>query len=683
MINLNTSLLDVRGVGPKTGAALAAAGLRTVRDMIEFLPRTYEDYEGVEAIANIKPGKVTIRVRAENVSNRYARRNLVITTATLVDNNDDKVQATWFNQPYRKQQLESGGEFYFSGEFSLKNRRYQITSPTCQAVRGLPVTSDRIVPVYSVRAGLKPALTKKIMAELKPLITMLPETLPPDIVADVQMISHGDAVKEMHFPTSRDRLGEARRRLAFEELFSLILAAKMNRNANQRLKGYKIKFDQPKIKDFVAKLPFDLTPVQRRSVWEIFQDFEKPVPMNRLLQGDVGSGKTVVAAMAAYQAAIAGYQTAIMVPTEVLATQHAATLDSLLSPMGIKIALLTGSVKGKAREELLAHLGDGEVQVIVGTHALFQPIIKFHKLGFVIIDEQHRFGVKQRQELLSKTNDQGLPHLLAMTATPIPRSLQLTIFGDLDVSTLDQLPRGRQEIKTKIVLPNNRQVIVDTVNTELKAGRQVYYIARLIAETPTSEKTSAEALYKKVLKTYPGYKVGILHGKMPAESKDHVMRQFENHEIDILVSTTVVEVGVDVPNATVMVIENADQFGLAQLHQLRGRVGRGQHQSYCFLVQSDSKPPTKRLREVEQSNDGFHLAEVDLQLRGAGEIYGTAQHGDLNLQIANLADTRMTHLASVEADKVIHRLGDDPSYLDDYPSLRDIINKYQKLTTLN
>ena len=683
MINLNTSLLDVRGVGPKTGEALAAAGLRTVRDMIEFLPRTYEDYEGVEAIANIKPGKVTIRARAENVSNRYARRNLVITTATLVDNNDDKVQATWFNQPYRKQQLESGGEFYFSGEFSLKNRRYQITSPTCQAVRGLPVTSDRIVPVYSVRAGLKPALTKKIMAELKPLITMLPETLPPDIVADVQMISHGDAVKEMHFPTSRDRLGEARRRLAFEELFSLILAAKMNRNANQRLKGYKIKFDQPKIKDFVAKLPFDLTPVQRRSAWEIFQDFEKPVPMNRLLQGDVGSGKTVVAAMAAYQAAIAGYQTAIMVPTEVLATQHAATLDSLLSPMGIKIALLTGSVKGKAREELLAHLGDGEVQVIVGTHALFQPIIKFHKLGFVVIDEQHRFGVKQRQELLSKTNDQGLPHLLAMTATPIPRSLQLTIFGDLDVSTLDQLPKGRQEIKTKIILPNNRQPIIDTVNAELKAGRQVYYIARLIAEASTSEKTSAEALYKKVLKTYPGYKVGILHGKMPAESKDHVMRQFENHEIDILVSTTVVEVGVDVPNATVMVIENADQFGLAQLHQLRGRVGRGQHQSYCFLVQSDSKPPTKRLREVEQSNDGFHLAEVDLQLRGAGEIYGTAQHGDLNLQIANLADTRMTHLASVEADKVIHRLGDNPSYLNDYPSLRDIINKYQKLTTLN
>ena len=683
MINLNTSLLDVRGVGPKTGEALAAAGLRTVRDMIEFLPRTYEDYEGAEEIANIKPGKVTIRARAENVSNRYARRNLVITTATLVDNNDDKVQATWFNQPYRKQQLESGGEFYFSGEFSLKNRRYQITSPTCQAVRGLPVTSDRIVPVYSMRAGLKPALTKKIMAELKPLITMLPETLPPDIVSDVQMISHGDAVKEMHFPTSRDRLGEARRRLAFEELFSLILAAKMNRNANQRLKGYKIKFDQPKIKDFVAKLPFDLTPVQRRSAWEIFQDFEKSVPMNRLLQGDVGSGKTVVAAMAAYQAAIAGYQTAIMVPTEVLATQHAATLDGLLSPMGIKIALLTGSVKGKAREELLAHLGDGEVQVIVGTHALFQPIIKFHKLGFVVIDEQHRFGVKQRQELLSKTNDQGLPHLLAMTATPIPRSLQLTIFGDLDVSTLDQLPKGRQEIKTKIILPNNRQPIVDTVNTELKAGRQVYYIARLIAETSTSEKTSAEALYKKVLKTYPGYKVGILHGKMPAESKDHVMRQFENHEIDILVSTTVVEVGVDVPNATVMVIENADQFGLAQLHQLRGRVGRGQHQSYCFLVQSDSKPPTKRLREVEQSNDGFHLAEVDLQLRGAGEIYGTAQHGDLNLQIANLADTRMTHLASVEADKVIHRLGDNPSYLDDYPSLRDIINKYQKLTTLN
>ncbi len=682
-MNLNTSLLDVKGVGPRTGQTLAAAGLRTVGDIIDFLPRTYEDYENAESIADIKPGKVVIRARAEKISNRYARRNMVITTATLVDNHGDKVQATWFNQPYRKTQLEGGGEFYFSGEFALKYGRYQVVAPSCQAVRGLPVSTDRIVPVYSVRAGLKPTMTKKIMAQLKPLMTMLPETLPADIVSEAQLMSRAEAVRQMHFPTDRATLTEARRRLAFEELFSLILAARMNRNSNQKLQGFNVAFNQAKIKEFVDGLPFQLTPVQRRSAWEILQDFAGPAPMNRLLQGDVGSGKTVVAAIAAYQAAIDGYQTAIMVPTEVLATQHAATLSNLLSSMGISVALLTGSVKGKARAELLERLRDGQVQVLVGTHALFQPVVEFKRLGFVVIDEQHRFGVKQRQQLLEKTDEQHLPHLLSMTATPIPRSLQLTVFGDLDVSTLDQLPRGRQEIQTRIILPNNRTPVVDRVNEELANGRQVYYITKLIEESAQSEKTSAEALYKKVVATYPGRRVGILHGRMPAESKEKVMREFENHGIDILVSTTVVEVGVDVPNATVIVIENADQFGLAQLHQLRGRVGRGQHQSYCYLVQTDSKPPTKRLREIERSNDGFHLAEVDLEMRGAGEIYGTAQHGDLNLKIANLADAKMIHLASVEADKVMRRINDNPSYLADFPELSSIISRYQKLTTLN
>ena len=682
-MNLHTPLTNVRGVGPKTGQTLSVAGLATVEDMLNFYPRTYEDYENVENVADVKPGKVVIRAKVEKINNRYARRNMIITTATLVDNNGDKVQATWFNQPYRKSQLENGGEFYFSGELSFKYGRYQIVSPTCQAVRGLPVTSDRIVPVYSVKAGLKPSLTKKIMTELKPLIIMLPETLPPDVVGEAGLMARSEAVKELHFPSSRERLAEARRRLAFEELFSLILAARMNRNSNQQLHGYQVSFNQPAIRDFVADLPFDLTLVQRRSAWEILQDFAGPAPMNRLLQGDVGSGKTVVAAIAAYQAAIDGYQTAIMVPTEVLATQHAATLNNLLAGKGISVALLTGSVKGKARDELLEHLANGDIQVLVGTHALFQPSVKFHKLGFVVIDEQHRFGVKQRQELLAKTDDRHLPHLLSMTATPIPRSLQLTVFGDLDVSTLDQLPKGRQVIKTKIILPNARAEVVDMVNQELSAGRQVYYITKLIEESATSEKTSAEALYKKVVATYPGYRVGILHGKMPAESKEKVMRQFEAHEIDILVSTTVVEVGVDVPNATVMVIENADQFGLAQLHQLRGRVGRGRHQSYCYLIQTDSKPPTRRLKEIERSNDGFHLAEVDLEMRGAGEIYGTAQHGELNLRIANLADTRMIHLASVEADKVMHRLTNNPEYLAKYPELNSIINRYQKLTTLN
>ena len=392
-------------------------------------------------------------------------------------------------------------------------------------------------------------------------MAMLPETLPSDIIAETGLMSRADAIKQMHFSSDRATLAEAKRRLAFEELFSLILAARINRNSNQKLRGFNIAFSQAKIKEFVDRLPFQLTPVQRRSAWEILQDFAGPAPMNRLLQGDVGSGKTVVAAMAAYQAAIDGYQTAIMVPTEVLATQHASTLNNLLEPMGVTVALLTGSVKGKARTELLEQLRTGQIQVLVGTHALFQPIVEFNRLGFVVIDEQHRFGVKQRQQLLEKTDEQHLPHLLSMTATPIPRSLQLTVFGDLDVSTLDQLPRGRQEIKTKIIRHNTRTPVIDRVNEELANGRQVYYITKLIEESAQSEKTSAEALYKKVVATYPGYRVGILHGRMPAESKEKVMRDFENHDLDILVSTTVVEVGVDVPNATVIVIENADQFG--------------------------------------------------------------------------------------------------------------------------
>lgn len=682
-MNLSTSLLEVSGVGPRTADALAAAGLRTVRDMIEFLPRTYEDYSSAENIADIRPGKVTIRARVKTIGTRYVKRNMQITTATLVDNNGDQIQATWFNQPYRERQLQNGGEFYFSGEFSLKYGRYQLTAPTCQAVRGLPVSTDRIVPVYSFKASLKSSLTKKIMKQLRPVMIMLPETLPSDIVTQTNLMGRGDAITELHFPTNRDHLAEAKKRLAFEELFSLILAARMNRMSNQRILGYNLGFSQDAIRHFVHSLPFELTPVQRRSAWEILQDFAGPAPMNRLLQGDVGSGKTVVAAIAAYQAAIDGYQSAIMVPTEVLATQHAATLDKLLSPLGITVALLTGSVKGKVRNELLAQIKNGAAQVIVGTHALFQPTVQFHKLGFVVIDEQHRFGVKQRQDLLAKTGDNHLPHLLSMTATPIPRSLQLTVFGDLDVSTLDQLPKGRQQIRTKIVLPNARTPMVEQIKAELSSGRQVYYVTKLIAESATSEKTSAESLYKKVVQTYPNYRVGILHGKMPAESKEKVMREFEHHQLDILVSTTVIEVGVDVPNATVIVIENADQFGLAQLHQLRGRVGRGQHQSYCYLVQTDTKPPTKRLREIEHSNDGFHLAEVDLAMRGAGEIYGTAQHGDLNLKMANLADTKMIKLASDQAEQVIAKLQTTPDYLADYPELRSIITKYQKLTTLN
>lgn len=682
-MNLRTPITDIKGVGPKTGEKFVGAGIATAGDLINLYPRTYDDYSGAENIADIKPGKVTLRARVESISTRYARRNLKITTATLVDDNDDKVQAVWFNQPFRERQLKAGGQFYFSGDFKLQYGRYQLSSPKCEAAKDMPLKSDNIVPVYSLKNGLKMSTLKTVITNVKPLIAVLPENLPFDVVADGNLMSHSDAVMEAHFPTSRDKLKQARSRLAFEELYSLILAARMNRDANQRIKARPIKFTLDNIKTFVANLPFTMTSAQRRAAWEILQDFGRDVPMDRLLQGDVGSGKTVVAALAAYQAKVDGYQTAIMVPTEVLATQHAATFANLLSGLNVNVALLTGSVKGKARDEVLEKLKNCEIDIIIGTHALFQPNVEFQNLGFVVIDEQHRFGVRQRQELLDKTGDKYLPHLLAMTATPIPRSLQLTVFGDVDVSTLNELPKGRQVVETKIIMPANRQPVTERVRAELAAGHQIYYIAKLIEEKEDSEKTSADVLYKKVVKAYPGVRVGILHGKMPAETKEKIMREFEAHETDILVSTTVVEVGVDVPNATVMVIENADQFGLAQLHQLRGRVGRGDAKSYCFVVQTDGGEPSRRLKEIERSNDGFHLAEVDLAMRGAGEIYGTAQHGDLNLKVANLADTKMIKRASDAAKATIEQLKVQPDYLENYPELQQLINKYQKLTTLN
>lgn len=682
-MNLATKLSAIRGVGPKTAEQLEAAGLVTVDDLLNFLPRRHEDFSEVVSIADLRPGKVTIKVRCESVQTKFVRRGMRVTTAVLTDTTG-KVQAVWFNQPYREKQLSGAGEFYVSGEFGLQRGRYQLTASSVELVKDLPVQTGRVLPVYSQPRGIKTTLFRKILSELRPLIMMLPETLPPEIVTSARLASRSEALTGIHFPESPGAIASARERLEFEELFGLILAAKLNKAENSKLDGYKITFNQLKIKQFVTSLPFDLTAAQKRALWDILQNFEAGVPMNRLLQGDVGSGKTVVAGAAVYQASLAGFQTAFMAPTEILATQHAETLTTLLSPHGLSVALLTGSVKGKARTELLARVAEGSVDILVGTHALFQPNVIFHKLGFAVIDEQHRFGVKQRQELLAKGSDHHtMPHLLSMTATPIPRSLQLTLFGDLDISIINQLPKGRKPITTEIVSPNSRAQMNDKIRAELESGRQAYFIAPLVEDSSLTDQQSVTSLAKKVMTDFKGYRVEILHGKMNGESKDAVMRRFLAHEIDILVATTVVEVGVDVPNSTIIVIENADQFGLSQLHQLRGRVGRGQWQSHCYLVQSDSSAPTRRLRELERSNDGFYLSEIDLQLRGAGEIYGTAQHGQLNLKIANLGDTKMIARAATAATRFAAMTAKNPDILLQYEALAHEVNKYQRLTTLN
>ena len=676
-MNLSLSLTHIKGVGPVAAEQLADAGLKIVKDLINFLPRAHEDFSHSLTIADLQPGKVTIKAKVETITTRPVRRGMRITTAVLRDASGS-LNAVWFNQAYRQKQFKPGKDYFFSGIYEFQFNRFQLTNPSAELASDMPVQSDQLLPIYRAVKGLKTSLVRKIIQELKPVVIMYPETLPAHIVQDEKLMSRAEALRGMHFPKSPEDIVRAKERLAFEELFELLLASQLNRQENAKLTGWKLPFEAPVVKKFVEKLPFALTNAQRRAAWEILQDFEHETPMNRLLQGDVGSGKTVVAGLAARQAAYHGYQSALMAPTEILASQHADTLAELLEPLGVRIGLLTGSVKGKARKALYEAIAAGSVDVVVGTHALIQEKVTFHRLGFVVIDEQHRFGVKQRQELLKKS--QHMPHLLAMTATPIPRSLALTVYGELDVSILNELPKGRKPIETKIWSPNSRAQLYEKIDDEIKQGRQAYVICTLIDENADNELKSVQAEYIKLQNSiFKHRRIGLMHGKLGSTEKDAVMHHFANGELDILVSTTVVEVGVNVPNATAMIIEDADRFGLSQLHQLRGRVGRSSHQSYCFLVTSSSAKPSQRLKEIEKSNDGFYLAEVDLKLRGPGEIYGRAQHGSLNLQIATLADTKLIARAQHQA-KAFVKLHEN---LVQYQELAAQVHTYQRLTTLN
>lgn len=680
-MNLKTPLEQVKGVGPKIAMQLRTAGLETVGDIITFLPRRHDDFTGLAPIADLKPGKVTIRARCESISTRPVRRGLRLTTAVLADDSG-KLNAIWFNQPYRTQQLGgSDDEFYFSGEFEYNYGCYQLTNPTAEIAKDMPVQAERLMPVYHSIHGLKSVTVRKVVEKLRPLMSVLPETLPASIVRAEGLMGRAEAISAMHFPKTTEEVQRARDRLAFEELFELLLASRLNKLENQQLEGYHIPFEQSVVKQFVSNLPFELTGAQRRAAWDILQDFERKTPMNRLLQGDVGSGKTVVAGLAARQAASHGFQTALMAPTEILASQHAETLDKLLAPFGVRVGLLVGSLKGKARQALYEQIANGEVDVVVGTHAVIQDKVSFKKLGFVVIDEQHRFGVDQRQKLLAKSGADGLmPHLLAMTATPIPRSLALTVYGELDLSILNERPKGRMPIKTEIVTPVGVPKMYERVDAEIANGRQAYVVCSLIDDNPENDTKSVTAEHQRLKQTIFGHRqIGLLHGKMKPAEKETIMQDFKARKYDILVSTTVVEVGVDVPNATTMIIENADRFGLSQLHQLRGRVGRGGHQSYCYLVMSSSNKPSERIREIEKSDDGFYLAEVDMKLRGPGEIYGRMQHGALNLQIATLADTALI----ARAQNAVKRFVKSPEEVARYKTTNSRVQYYQRLTTLN
>ncbi len=667
-MDLAAPIQEVKGIGPKTTEALHKAGIFTLRDLVYHLPRDYENFQQAQAISELKPGKVTVKAKVEKTNLRRMRRNLTLVEATLRDNSG-AIRAIWFNQPYRAKQFDAGKEYYFSGTMALSFGHYQISNPSAILADGYDARAStaKIQPIYPARGPIKSQDFKKFMATIKNNIALTPDMVP-------NFAGRADALFDVHFPETVEAAKAGREYLATEELFSLLLAAKLNREDNQKLRTQAIRGDMKSLKSFIEKLPFRLTNAQRRATWEIIQDMEQEIPMNRLLQGDVGSGKTMVAALSCFVAAEAGVQSAIMAPTEVLATQHAESLSKLFDGR-LNIALLTGSTKRKS--ELKKHIKNGEVDLVIGTHALITDDTEFKNLGLAIIDEQHRFGVMQRQKLLAKAHT--MPHLLSMTATPIPRSLQLTIFGDLSVSILDALPAGRQPITTKIVSPNSTKQMWNAIERELSAKHQVYYICKKIDDKGTSELSNIKKESQKIAHQYPNYNVAYLHGKMKPAEKDEIMNLFSRGEIDILVSTTVVEVGVNVPNATVMVIADADQYGLSQLHQLRGRVGRGSDASYCYLINSNSDAPTRRLREIERSQDGFYLAEVDLKLRGPGELYGSLQHGALDLRIATITDTKLVH----HADMLVRDFLKKGYSLSDYPELDGAVRKYQRITTLN
>lgn len=671
----DTKLEFIKGVGPKTAEAFAAAGLFTVNDLITFLPRKHEDFSIISPIASLMPGNVSVRGTFSHVETKRVRRGLTVTQAVLSDESS-KVQVVWFNQGYRMTQLEPGKEFLVSGEFGLQRQRYQILNPSCEAVKDVGINGGRIVPIYRGVRGLKSSLVRKVLAELKPLMMSLADPLPPELVKREKLISYADAIHGMHFPTDQSDLDRSRERLGFQEVFALLLASGLNKRENAALVSHTIPFSAADARAFVERLPFQLTDAQRVAAWEALQNMESGVPMNRLLQGDVGAGKTVVAGLVAYIAARAGYQTAFMAPTELLATQHATTLSSMLEPFDIRLCLLTGSVTKPQRKPLLTSIAGGETDIVVGTHALFQDAVDFARLGFIVIDEQHRFGVEQRQRLLAKS--EHMPHLLAMTATPIPRSLQLTVYGELDISILNEKPKNRLDIKTSFVSPNTRGPMYDAMESEITAGRQAYVICPRI-EPGDDELRSVADEHKRLRAQFKHRRIGLLHGKLTSGEKDNVMGQFAAGDLDILVSTTVVEVGVDVPNATVIIIEGADRFGLAQLHQLRGRVGRSDVQSYCYLVPSTSQKPSQRLKELEKSNDGFYLAQRDLELRGPGEIYGRAQSGALNLAVANITDTKLLRRAQQAVNWWLDGGGD----LLHYQQLQSEVDRYRRLTTLN
>ena len=667
MATLNTDIRYIKGVGEARAKSLAKLGITDLRSLLSYFPRAYDDRRAYKKIADLIPGEnacVCAVIAGEPKLSRI-RKGLDLVKLRAVDETG-ALELTYFNQSYLKNTFHTGDAYVFFGRAEGTPSRPQMTNPLFER-EGAHQITGRIMPIYPLTAGVSQSmLYKAVEQSLAACVDELPDILPEDVRLVYQLCHTRFAYENIHFPTDDEALSAARRRLAFEELFLLALGLKLLRERRTFVAGKQCK--KVDLSPFFTSLPFSLTGAQRRAIDDIARDLTGQRPMNRLVQGDVGSGKTMVAAAAIYMAAKNGLQCALMAPTEILAEQHYRSLAPLLEPLGIPCALLTASTKAKERRALNERLRSGELSLVIGTHALLSPDVQYQNLGLVVTDEQHRFGVDQRAALSAKGDD---PHLLVMSATPIPRTLALMIYGDLDVSILNELPPGRQKIDTFAVPSSYHARIYAFLRKLVAEGRQAYIVCPMVAENdelPDERKAVtayAETLQKEV---FPDLRIAPIHGKMKPKEKDAVMRAFAAHEIDVLVSTTVIEVGVDVPNAALMLIENAECFGLSQLHQLRGRVGRGRHKSYCVLVSDNKGEENKqRLKVMSSTSDGFAIAEEDLKLRGPGDFFGSRQHGLPSLRVADLScDLSLLHETQSAAEQL---LAADPA-LKNHPLLK-------------
>ena len=650
----DTPVRYLKGVGPKTAERFEKLGILTLSDLLCHYPRRYLDFSNPYSIAEA-PADTECVVKAEVFAKPGGRilpggRRMERITA-----GDDvsSLEITWFNNPYAAQKLELGQEYYFQGIVTGGMLRRQMVNP--QVRTDAQVKSSPFEAVYPQTEGLTSSAIAKCVRQLLPHAELLPDPLPSEMLKKYRLLSKADAVRAIHCPATEEEAFAARRRLIYEELLVLQLGIGRMKNHGAASTGAPMK--KADASPFWESLPFSPTGAQRRAVEEILTDMSGETSMNRLLQGDVGSGKTLVAAAAIWACIRAGYQAALLAPTEILASQHAENLNRLLSPFGMRVALLTGGMKAAARRTTLAAIRDDEADLIVGTHAILSEGVEFARLGLAVVDEQHRFGVRQRGLLAEKAAN---PHLLVMSATPIPRTLGLLMYGDLDISILDELPPGRKPVKTRCITGKKRADLYGFLDREIGSGRQVYIVCPAIEDAGGSGLNAVKSYYEDIAKAYlPDRRVGLMHGKLKPKEKAEVMDDFKSGRLDALVSTTVIEVGVDVPNATVMVIENAERYGLSALHQLRGRVGRGAAESWCFLVSDNaSESVQKRLKFLCSTSDGFAVAQYDLETRGPGDFFGSRQHGLPTLQIADLMnDTRTLHAAQSEA---VALLAEDP-----------------------